>query len=138
MMLTLTERGNRSITSLRCDLKDWIEVDALSKLRLKCLLNIYMDVPNTIECMSEEKGEKMVSELDFNYLQFNLMNIIEQVVYSSQKRDEKTNRKSSLLSLHQYMGRTSITLLYDNRLNEEMDQVPNEVETMRRLIKMVK
>lgn len=66
------------------------------------------------------------------------MNIIEQVVYSSQKRDEKTNRKSSLLSLHQYMGRTSITLLYDNRLNEEMDQVPNEVETMRRLIKMVK
>ena len=68
MMLTLMERGNRSITSLRCDLKDWIEVDALSKLRLKCLLNIYMDVPNTIECMSEEKGEKMVSELDFNSL----------------------------------------------------------------------
>ena len=43
-MLNLTERGNASITSLDCDLKNWIEVDALSKFRLKYLLNIYIEV----------------------------------------------------------------------------------------------
>lgn len=68
-MLNLTERGNASITRLECDLKDWIEVDALSKFRLKCLLNIYMDVYDTQlnVCMKQRERKGSMSQISIPF-----------------------------------------------------------------------
>lgn len=72
------------------------------------------------------------------------MNITEQVVYSSQSKMERpigyhpcSQGSKHLCQFHQYIGGTGITLLKDNtRQKGEMDQVQNEVEAIRRLIKM--
>lgn len=67
MMLNFTE-SKASIITLECDLKDGTE-DVLSKLKLKCQVNICrMCTINKSTLKSEAEGEKRVCEFNFNSL----------------------------------------------------------------------
>lgn len=72
MMVNVTERGNASITNLDCDLKNWREVDAPPKFRLKYLLNIYMEVyiiqSNICLRQRERKGSLSYISIHFSLI----------------------------------------------------------------------